>query len=80
MRDAGQPSVEPGTEAVQFGPGRQPPPGQLVRLIRLRLAVERLVAAGEHFPRIAVLGAQRAYFDHDSILTCAMAPLARVKE
>ncbi|HJX99972.1 MAG TPA: hypothetical protein VJ351_04080, partial [Streptosporangiaceae bacterium] len=43
VRDADQPPVEAGAEAVQFGAVAQPPPGHLVLLVRDPVPVERLV-------------------------------------
>jgi len=64
VRDADQPAIEAGAEAVQFGPVPQPPPGRLVGLVRDRIPVERLVPAGQAFPGVAVASVQRTDLDH----------------
>jgi hypothetical protein len=64
VRYADQPPVDPGAEAVQFGPGPQPLPVRLVHLVRERVPVERLIAAGQPFPRGPVAGLQRPGLDH----------------
>jgi hypothetical protein len=64
VRQADQPTVDPGAEAVQFGPVCHPLPARLVRLVRQRIAVERLVTAGQPFPRDPVACVQRADLDH----------------
>jgi hypothetical protein len=64
VREADQPPVQPGAEGVQFGAIDQPAPGRLVRLVRLRVVVERLVPAGQYFPRGPVIRAQPVDLDH----------------
>jgi len=64
VREADQPPVDPGAEAVQFGPVLQPLPGGLVFLVRDPVPVERLVAAGQAFPGGPVPGFQPADLNH----------------
>jgi hypothetical protein len=74
VRDADQPPVEAGAEAVKFsavrfgtvrfGTGPQPPPRRLVGLVRDPVPVERLIPAGQPFPGGPVAGLQRTDLDH----------------